>query len=166
MTRLNVGILGISELKSMGMGEFNSDDHYIYYCGQEALRRNGVVLTVNKWVWNVVLVCNLKTHRMISVCIQDKSFSIIVIQVYAPTADVEEVEVNHFIEDLQHLLELTHPKNVFFTIGDQNAKAGSEEIPWMTGKLGLRIKIESTEQRLEVLTREHNGHRKHPFPTT
>ena len=66
---------------------------------------------------------------MISVCIQDKSFSIIVIQVYAPTADVEEVEVNHFIEDLQHLLELTHPKNVFFTIGDQNAKAGSEEIP-------------------------------------
>ena len=109
------------------MGEFNSDDHYIYYCGQESLRRNGVVLTVNKRVQNAVSVYSLKSHRMISVCFQDKSFSVVVIQVYAPTTDVE-VEVDHYNEDLQHLLELTPSKDVFSIIGDQNAKAGSEKI--------------------------------------
>ena len=89
MERVNINILGISELKWTGMGEFNSDDHYIYYCGQESLRRNGVTLIVNKRVQNAVLGYNLKNDRMISVCIQGKPFNITVIQVCAPTSDTE-----------------------------------------------------------------------------
>ena len=100
MARVNVDILGISELKWAGMGEFNSDDHYIYYCGQESLRRNGVALIVNKRVWNAVLGCNLKNDRMISVHFQGKPFNITVIQVYAPTSNAEEAEVEWFYEDL------------------------------------------------------------------
>ena len=102
------------------MGEFNSDDHYIYYCGQESLRRNGVAIIVNKRVRNAVLECNLKNDRMISVRFQSKSFSITVIQVYAPTSNAEEAEVEQFYEDLQDLLELTPPKNVLFIIQDWN----------------------------------------------
>ena len=102
---MNVDILGISELKWTGMGEFNSDDHYIYYYGQEALRRNGVAIMVNKRVRNAVLGCNLKNHRMISVRFQGKPFNITVIQVYAPTSNAEEAEVERFYEDLQDLLE-------------------------------------------------------------
>ena len=93
MARLNVNILGISELKWTGMGEFNSDDHYIYYCGQESLRRNGVAMIVNKRVRNAVLGCNLKNDRMISDYFQGKQFNIRVIQVYAPTSHDEEAEV-------------------------------------------------------------------------
>ena len=93
MARVKVDILGISELKWTGMGEFNSNDHYIYYCGQESLRRNGVAITANKRVQNAVLGCNLKNDRMISVCFQDKPFNIIVIQVYALTSNTEEAEV-------------------------------------------------------------------------
>ena len=101
MARVNVNILGISELKWTGMGEFNSDDHYIYYCGQESLKRNGVVIIVNKRVQNaVVLVCNLKNNRIISVHFQGKPFSITVIQVYAPTSNAKEAEVEWFHEDL------------------------------------------------------------------
>ena len=110
MARVNVNILGISELKWTGMGEFNSDDHYIYYCGQESLRRNGVAIIVNKRVQNAVLGCNLKNNRMISVCFQGKPFSITVIQVYAPTSNTEEAEVEWFYEDLQDLLELTQKR--------------------------------------------------------
>ena len=99
MARVNTGILGISELKWMGMGEFNSDDHYIYYCGQESLRRNGVDIMVNKRVQNGVLGYNLKNNRMISVRFQGKPFNITVIQVYAPTNDLKEAEVNQFYED-------------------------------------------------------------------
>ena len=91
--RVNVDILGISKLKWTGMGEFNSDDHYIYYCGQESLRRNGVAIMVNKRVRNAVFGCNLKNDRMISVCFQSKPFSITVIQVYTPTTNAEEAEV-------------------------------------------------------------------------
>ena len=97
-------ILGISELKWTGMGEFNSDDHYIYYCGQESLRRNGVAIMVNKRVWNAVLGCNLKNDRMISVCFQGKPFNITVIQAYALTSNTEEAEVEWFYEDLQDFL--------------------------------------------------------------
>ena len=93
MARVNVDILGISELKWTGMGELNSDDHYIYYCGQESLRRNGVPIMLNKRVQNAVLGCNLKNYRMISVCFQGKPFNIMVIQVYAPTSNAEETEV-------------------------------------------------------------------------
>ena len=104
------------------MGKFNSDDHYIYYYGQESLRRNGVALTVNKRVRNAVLGCNLKNDRMISVCFQGKPFNITVIQVYVLTSNAEEVE--WFYEDLQDLLELTPKKDVLFITGDWNAKAG------------------------------------------
>ena len=107
---MNVNILGIRELKWTGMGEFNSDDHYIYYCGQESLRRNRVAIMVNKRVRNAVLGCNLKNDRMISVHFQGKSFNITVIQVYAPTSNAEEAEVEQFCDDLQDLLELTPKK--------------------------------------------------------
>ena len=93
MERMNVDILGISELKWTGMGEFNSDDHYIYYCRHRSLRRNGVAIMVNKRVQNAVLGCNLKTNRMISIRLQGKAFNITVIQVYAPTSNTEETEV-------------------------------------------------------------------------
>ena len=111
------------------MGEFNSDDHYIYYCGQESLRRNGAAIIINKRVQNIVLGCNLKNDRMNSVCFQGKSLNIMVIQVYALTIDAEEAEIEQFYEDLQNLLELTPRKDVFFIIGDWNAKVGSQETP-------------------------------------
>ena len=104
MGRVNVDILGIRELKRTGMGEFNSDDLYIYYCGQESLRRNAVAIMVNKRVRNAVLECNLKNDRMISVRFQGKPFNIMVIQVYALTSNAEEAEVERFYEDLQDLL--------------------------------------------------------------
>ena len=109
MTRVNVDILGINELKWIGMGEFNSDDHCIYYCGQESLRRKGVAIMVNKRVRNAVLGCNLKNDRMICVRFQGKPFNITVIQAYAPTSNAEEAEVEWVYEDLQDLLELTPP---------------------------------------------------------
>ena len=124
MARVNVDILGISELRWTGMGEFNSDDHYIYYCGQESLRRNGVAIKVNKRVRNAILGCNLKNNRMISVLFQGKPFNITVIQVCAPTKNTEEAEVEQYYEDLQGLLELTLKKYVLFIIGDWNAKVG------------------------------------------
>ena len=114
MARVNINILGISELKRTRMGEFNSDDHYIYYCGQESFRRIGVAIIVNKRVQNAVLGCNLKNDRMISVRFQGKPFNITVIQVYAPISNAKEAEVERFYEDLQGLLELTPPKNVLF----------------------------------------------------
>ena len=126
---MNVDILGISELKRTGMGEFNSVDHYTYYCEQESLIRNGVVIMVNKRVQNAVLGCNLKNDRMISVHFQGKPFNIMVIQAYAPTSNAEEAEVEWFYEDLQDLLELTPRKDVLFIIGDWNAKVGSQETP-------------------------------------
>ena len=139
MARVNVDILGISELKWTGMGEFNSEDHYIYYSGQESLRRNGVAIIVNKRVWNAVLGCDLKNDRKISVHFQGKPFIITVIQVYAPTSNTEEAEVERFYEDLKNLLESTPEKDVFFIIGDWNAKVGSQEIPRVTGKFGLGV---------------------------
>ena len=122
MARVNVDILGISKLKWTGMGEFNSDDHFIYYCGQESLRRNGVTIIVNKRVQNAALGCNLKNDRMIFVRFQGKPFNITVIQVYVPTSNSKEAEVVQFYEDLQDLLELTPKKDVLFIIGDWNAK--------------------------------------------
>ena len=136
MARVNIDILGICELKWTGMGEFNSDDHYVYYCRQEYLRRNGVAIMVNKTVQNAVLGCNLKNDRMISVRLQGKLFNITVIQVYAPTSNAEEAEVEQFYEDLQDLLKLTPPKDALFIIGDWNAKVGSQETPGVTGKFG------------------------------
>ena len=122
MTRVNVDILGIRELKWTGMGEFNSDDHYIYYCRQEPLRRHGVAITVNKRVRNAVLGCSHKNDRMISVHFQGKPFSITVMQVYALTSNTEQDEVERFYNDLQDLLELTPKKDVLFIIADWKAK--------------------------------------------
>ena len=116
MARVNIDILGTSELKWTGMGEFNSDDHYIYYCRQESLRRNGVAITVNERVQNAVLGCSLKNDRMISVCFQGKLFNIMVIQAYAPTSNAEESEVEWFFEDLQDFLEQTPKKDVLFIV--------------------------------------------------
>ena len=110
---MSVDILGISELKWTAMSEFNSDDHYIYYCGQESLRRNGVAIMVNQRVRNAVLGCNLKNDRMISVRFQGKPFNIMVIPVYAPTSNTDEAEAEWFYEDLQDLLELTPQKMSF-----------------------------------------------------
>ena len=112
---MKINISAISELKWNGMGEFNSDNHYIYYCGQESLRRNGVAIVVNKRVWNSVLACNLKNDRMISVRFQGKPFNITVTQVYALTSNAEEAEVERFYEDLQDLLQLT-PKKMSFSL--------------------------------------------------
>ena len=122
MARVNIDILGISKLKWTGMGEFNSDDHYIYYCGQDSLRRNRVIFIVNKRIQNAVLGCSLKNYRMISVCFQGKTFNITVIQVYALTSNAEEAEVEWFYEDLQDLLESTPKIDVLFIIENCNAK--------------------------------------------
>ena len=147
MTRVNINILGISELRWTAAGEFNLDDHYIYYCGQESLRRNGIAIIVNRRVRNAVLGCNLKNDRMISVHFQGKPFNITVIQVYAPTSNAEEAE--QFYEDLQDPLELTPTKNVLFIIGDWNAKVGSQETPGVTGKFGLGIWNEAGQRLIK-----------------
>ena len=131
------------------MGELNSDDHYIHYCGQESLRRNGVAIIVNKRVRNAVFGCNLKNDRMISVRFQDKPFNITVIQVSVPTSNAKETEVEWFYEDLQDLLELTPKKVVLFIIGDWNAKVGSQETPGVTGKFGLGIWNEARQRLIE-----------------
>ena len=139
MARVKIEILGISAIKWTGVGESISDDHYIYYCGQESLRRNGVAIMVNKKVQNAVLGCNLKNGRMISVRFQGKPFNITVIQDYDPTSNAEEAEVEQFYEDLQDLLELTPPKDVLFIIEEWNAKVGSQKTPGVTGKFDLGV---------------------------
>ena len=138
------------------MGEFNSDDHYIYYCGQESLRRNGVAIIVNKRVQNAVLGCNLKNDRMISVRLKGKPFNITVIQVYAPTSNTEEAEIElaGSTKTLQDLLELTPKKDVLFIIGDWNAKVGSQETPGVTGKFDLQVQNEAG-QRLIAFCQEN-----------
>ena len=145
MARVYINILGISVLKWTGMGEFNSDEHYIY-CWQESLRRNGVAPIVNKRVKNAVLGCNLKNDRMISLHFQGKPFNITVIQVHAPTTNAEEAEVKQFYDDLQDLLELTPKKDVLFILGNWNAKVGSQEILGVTGKLSLGVQNEAGQR--------------------
>ena len=115
MARVNIDILGISELKWTRMGEFNSDDHNIYYCGQESLRRNGLAIIVNKRVQNAVLECSLKNDRMISLHFQGKPFKITA--VYAPTTNAKETEVKWFYEDLKDPLQLHQKKDILFIIG-------------------------------------------------
>ena len=123
-------------------------------------------MMVSKRVRKAVLGCNLRNEGMISVCFQGKSFNTTVIQVYAPTSNTEEAEVEQFYEDLQDLLELTPPKDVLFIIDDWNAKVGSQETPGVTGKFGLGVQNEAGQRLIEVLPREHTGHSKHPLPTT
>ena len=149
MARVKIDILGISELRWTGMGELNSDDHCIYYCGQESLRRNGLAITVNKRVRNAVLGCNLKNDLMISVHFQCKPFNITLILVYALTSNAEETEIEQFYEDLQELLELTPKKDVLFILGDWNAKVGSQETPGVTGIFGLGVQNEPGQRLIE-----------------
>ena len=149
--------------------------HYIYYCGQESLRRNEVAIMVNKRVRNAALGCNLKNNKMISVCFQGKPFNITVIQVYAPTSNAEEAE--RFYEDLQNLLELTLKKDVLFIIGDWNAKVGSQETPRVRGKFGLWIWNEAGQRLIEfcqentlvianILFQQHKRHGHHQMVNT
>ena len=135
MARVNVDILGISQLKWTGMGEFNSDDQYIYYCGQESLRINGVAIMVNKRVQNAVLGCNLKNDRMISVRFQGKPFIITVLQVYAQPVMLKKLKLNG--------------KDVLFIIREWNAKVGNQETPGVTGKFGLGIWNEAGQRLIE-----------------
>ena len=137
------------------MGEFNSDDHYTYDCGQKSLRRNGVATMVNRRVQNAVLGCNLRNDRMISVHLQGKPFNITVIQAYAPTSNAEEAEVERFYEDLQDPLELTPQKDVLFIIGGWNAKVGSQETPGVRGKFGLGMRNEAGQRLIEFAKKMH-----------
>ena len=130
------------------MGEFNSDDHYIYYCGQESLRKHGLAIIVNKRGQNAILGCKIKNDRIISVHFQGKPFNTTVIQVYAPTSKAEEAEVEQFYEDLQDL-ELTPKNDVLFITGDWNAKVGSQETPGVTGKFGLGVQNEAAQRLIE-----------------
>ena len=130
MARVNIDILGISKLKWNVMGEFNSDDHYIYYYGQESLRRNRVAIMVNKRVQNAVLGCNLKNDRLISVHFQSKPFNITVIQVYAPTSNAEEAEVEWFYEDLQDLFRTNTPKRCHFHYRGLECKTRKSRNTW------------------------------------
>ena len=146
--RMNVDILGISELKWTGMGEFNSDDHYIYYCGQESLRRNGVAIIVNKSPKCSAWMQSQK--RQNHFC----SFPRQTIQYYSnpslcPNSNTEEAEVEWFYEDLQDLLELTPKKDALFIIGDWNAKVGSQETPGVTHKFGLGLQNEAGQRLIE-----------------
>ena len=167
IARININILGINEPKWMGMGEFNSDDHYIYYWGQKSLRRNGVVLIVNKSP-------KCSTHRQSQnwqndLCFQGKSFNITVIQIYAPTTDTKEAEVERFYDDLQDLLELTtttttkrcpfhNRKLEYKSRKSRDIQNNSQVWPWSIKWSRANVN--------RVLFREQTCHRKHPFPTT
>ena len=145
------------------MGEFNSEDHYIYYCGQESLRRNGVAIMVNKRVQNAVLECNLKNDTMVSVCFQGKPFNITVIQVCAPTSNAEETEVEHFYKDLQHFHELT-PKCPFHHRGVE-CKSRKSRDTWSNRQIWPWSIEWSRAKTNRLLPREHTGQSKHPLPT-
>ena len=161
MTGVNIDILGINELRWTGMGQFNSDDHYIYYCGQESLGRNGVAITVNKRVWNGY---NLKDNRMISVRFQGKPFNIMIIQVYAPTSNAEEVE--QFYEDLQDLLELTPKKRCPFHYRGLKCKSRKSRNTWSNRQIWPLSTEWSRTKANRGMPRERTGCSKQPFPTT
>ena len=165
MVRVNTDILGISELKWIGMGEFNSDYQYIHYYGQESLRRHGVVLIVSERVQNAVLGCNLKNNRMILIYFQGKPFNITTIQVYGPITDAKETKVDQFYEDLQGLLELTPKKMSFHHRGlesksrkSRDTRNSRQDWPWNTK--WNRTKANGS------LSRECTGHSKHLLSTT
>ena len=158
MARVNSDILGISELKMTGMGEFNLDDHCIYYCGQESLRRNGATLIINKRVQTAVLGCSIKNDGMISICFQRKPFSITVIQVYAPTSNAE-AQVAQFYEDLQDLPELTPNKDGLVCKSRKSTDTWSNRQVWPWRTKWSRAKAN------RVLPKEFTGHSKYLLPT-
>jgi len=156
MVRINIDILGISDRKWMGMGEFNPDDLYIYNFGQSSHRRNGVALIIHKKSLKCsTLRCNLKNDRMISVRFQCKPFNITVIQVCVPTVGTKEAEVDQFYEDLETHLELRPKKDVLFITEDWNAKVGSQEIPGITDKFGLGEQNKGGQRLTEFCKRMH-----------
>ena len=165
MARVNVNILGISELKWTGMGEFNSDDHYIYYCGQESLRRNGVAIIVNKRVWNVVLGYNLKKDRIISICFQGKPFSITVIQVYAPTIKLKKLKLNSSMKTYKPFRTDTSKRCPFYCRGLE-CKSRKSRNTWNNRQIWPWSTEWSRTKANRVLPREHTGHSKRPLPTT
>jgi len=165
-TRVNVDILGIRELKLTGMGEFNSDGHYIYYCGQESIRRNGVAIMVNKKVQNSIFGCNLKKDRMISVHFQGKPLNIMVIQAYAPTSNTEEPDVEWFYEHLQDLLELIPKKRCPFHYRGLECKSRKSGNTWSNRQIWPWNIEWSRAKANSILPRECTGHSKHPLPTT
>ena len=168
MTRVTINVLGISERKWTWMGEFNLDGHYIYYCGQESLRRNGAALIVNKRAWNAVLGCSLKKDRMVSVHFQGKPFNITVIRVYAATTNAKEAEVEWFYEDLQDLLELTPKKKKKwypFHHRGLESKSRKSRDTWSHSKFGLGGHNEAGQRLTEFCQEKHTGHRKHLLPT-
>ena len=166
MARVNITILGISKLNTTGMGEFNSDDHYIYYCGQESLRRNGIALIVNKRVWNAVLEHSLKNDRMISVCFQGKPLNITVIKVHARTSNAEEAEVEWFYEDLQDLLELIPKNRCPFHHRGLEYKSRKSRETWNNRQIWPWSTERSKAKANRVLPRECTSYCKHPLSTT
>ena len=153
MARVNIDSLGINELKWTGMGEFNSDGYYIYYCGQESLRRNGVPLIVNKSMKCSIWVQSQKLQNDLS-SLPRKTIQYHSIEVFAPITNAEEAEVQQFCEDLQDFVELTPKKDVLFIIGDWNAKERSQEMSGITGKFGLGIRNE-TGQKQKMFCQEN-----------
>ena len=147
------------------MSDFNSDDHYTYYCGQESLRRNGVPIIANKRFQNAVLGGSLKNDRMISLCFQAKPFNIMVIQVYAPTSNAEEAEVDQFYEDLQDLLELT-PQRCIFHYRGLECQSRKSRNTWINRQIWPWSTEWGRAKANRVLPRERTGHSKHPLPTT
>ena len=166
MARVNIYILGISKLKWTEMGEFNSDDYYIYYCGQEFHKRNGVVIIVNKRIWNTVLGCNLRNDRMISVPFKGKPFSITIIQVYVPMNDAEEAETEWFDEDLQDLLELTPQKRCLFHYRRLECKTRKSRATWSNRQIWPWNTKCGRSNANRVLPKVCTGHSKHPLSTT
>ena len=166
IARVSINVLGISELQWAGIGEFNSNDHFIYHCGQESLRRSGAALIINKRVWNAVLGCNLKNDRMISVRFQGKPFNITVIRVYALTSNAEEAKVERFYADLQELLELTPPKRCPFHYRGLECKSRKSRNTWSNRQIWPWNTEWSRAKANRVLPRECTGQSKHPLPTT
>ena len=167
MAKVNINILGISKLKWIGMGEFKSDDHYIYYCGQESLRRNGVAIIVNKRVWSAVLGCSLKNNRRTSAHFHDKPFNIAVIQVDALTSNAQEAEVEQIYEDLQDFLELITKENVLsFHYRGLECKSRKSGDSWNNRQIWPWSTEWSRAKADRLLPREGTGHSKHPLPTT
>ena len=165
MARVNINILGISELKWTEMGECNSDDHYIYYCGQESFRRNGVAIMVNKRVWNAVLGCSLKDDRMISVHFQGKLFNIMVIQLYAPTSNAEEADWTLLWRPIRPSRTNT-PRRYPFHYRGLECKSRKSGNTWSNRQIWPWNTEWSRAKANRVLPRECTGHSKCPLPTT
>ncbi|XP_068083183.1 craniofacial development protein 2-like, partial [Anabrus simplex] len=149
MKRLGIDILGISEVRWIGIGEFATGEYMVYYSGHENQKKNGVALIVSNRVRKTIMGCNFKTDRMMSVRFQGQPFNITVIQIYAPTTEAEEEDIDQFYEDLRELLQLTPKKDVVFIIGDWNAKVGNQTVDGVTGKFGLGTTNEAGQRLLE-----------------